>query len=446
MAYEPLDLLITSDEEPDYGQIIRYWRKHVLGWRSAGIIVDLYNEQARLVGEQARLVGEQEISLRWWQRMEQHNQVPTDQRRRRLIQVLLNIPPAYLAMTALAPLLPVEEAGALLVALPRRPSALDLQTYQQRLATFWRARETKKPEIFAELIGNTIGLEQAVLYGNTHQRAQGTLLLCHYLIASDNACRYRGHMENALAYLEKALALAHEHQQGHSQYAFLFLKALYIRGFTRFNRWTNTGQDRDTDLIGAIDDFNAATSLMQQANYPIPDAMRAAILADGGRARSYRAQDRADSLAALRAVDQAGKLVSASMFANESQFLRVDTEWFHIDKAEALIAGGMPAMALEELDNVYQRGNPQARQRYFYAVIIEAEASIARGWADIGAVYLQEALNALNQTNSRRHLSHIMRLHEALQANHQFRSSPDVARLGADLLRIQHPEIFSSLP
>jgi len=28
------------------------WRKLVLGWKNAGIVVDLYNEQARFVGVQ----------------------------------------------------------------------------------------------------------------------------------------------------------------------------------------------------------------------------------------------------------------------------------------------------------------------------------------------------------------------------------------------------------
>lgn len=436
MAHGPSNPLITSDGKPDYGQVVRDWRKHVLGWKNAGIVVDLYNEQARFVGEQ-------EISLRWWQRMEHDNLVPTDQRRRRLIQVLLNIPPAYLAMTALAPLLPVEDAGTLFVALPRHSPDLDLHALKPRLATFWRSRETRKPAVFAELIGIMAALEQVALYSAASQHAQATLLLCQYLIAAGNACRYQGHMKTALAYVEKALALARERQPDDDQYAILFLKALYIRGFTLFNRWTNAGQDRETDLVNAIEDFNEAATLMHQACYPIPPAMRAAILADGGRACSYQTQDRTDTLAALKSIDQAGNLVSASSFANDPQFLRVDTEWFHIDKAEALIAGGMPALALEELDNVYQRGDPQARQRYFYAVIIEAEASLARGWADVGAIYLQEALRALNQTNSRRHLFHIVRLHETLQENPQFRSSPEVARLGADLLRVQHPELFS---
>ncbi|MEO6890442.1 MAG: hypothetical protein ABI456_13740, partial [Ktedonobacteraceae bacterium] len=334
MAHEPLHLLTASNGEPDYGQMIRFWRKHVLGWKNAGIVVDLYNEQARFVGEQ-------EISVRWWQRMEHNNLVPTDQRRRRLIQVLLHIPPAYLAMTALAPFLSAEDAGTLFVALPHRSPDLDLHTLKPRLATFWRSRETKKPAVFAELISSTAALEQAVLYGTAPQRAHATLLLCQYLIAAGNACRYQGHMNIALAYIEKALTLAHERKPDDDQYALLFLKALYIRGFTHFNRWTNAGQDREADLVDAIADFDEAATLMHQASYAVPSAICAAILADGGRACSYRAQDRADTLAALKSIDQAGNQVSASTFSNDSQFLRVDTEWFHIDKAEALIAGGM---------------------------------------------------------------------------------------------------------
>jgi hypothetical protein len=168
MAQVPSNVLIAHNGELDYGQIIRHWRKQVLGWRNAGIIVDLSNEQARLVGEP-------EIRLRWWQRMEQHHQVPTDQRRRRLIQVLLGIPSVSLSMTALAPLSSEESSERLLNTGHRTPPILDLQSYQQQLTTFWRSRETRKPEVFANLMSSTANLEQVALYGSAQQRVPATL-------------------------------------------------------------------------------------------------------------------------------------------------------------------------------------------------------------------------------------------------------------------------------
>lgn len=424
-----LDRFVSDEGELNYGQIVRFWRKHVLGWKSAQILVDLYNEQAQYIQES-------EISIRWWQRMEQFNQVPIDQRRRRLIQVLLGIPPAYLGLTALAPLSIMDES----VVLPAQSTSghtLDLRAYQQGLTTYWRSRETKKPPVFAELLSCVGTLEQAVLYGPARQRDQATSLLCHYLIVAGNACRYQGHMKVALNYLERALALARERE-----YDDLLLKALYIRGFTKFNRWTNwPGDERDADLTDAMNDFAGAFTLLQHSRQPVSAALSAAILADGGRASSYQTQDRQDALVALRQIDQAGKLMHTGNFVNDEQFLHIDQEWYHIDKAEALIAAGMPGLALEELDYVYSKGDPQARQRYFYVIIIEAEAYLAKGWGDVAAVYLDEALQSLNKTNSRRHFAHIVRLHQALQ-NSRFLNSPDVARLGANLLRFQHPEIF----
>lgn len=370
--------------------------------------------------------------------MEQCNQVPIDQRRRRLIQVLLSIPPAHLGLTALAPLfLNTEEPIALPAQLPPG-HPLDLHAYQQGLTIYWRSRETKKPPVFAELLGCVGALEQAVLYGPARQHDQVASLLCHYLIVAGNACRYQGHMKVALNYLDKALALARE--RGYDN---LFLKALYIRGFTKFNRWTNwPGDERDADLTDAINDFTGAFTLLQRSCQPVSAALSAAILADGGRANSYHTRDQQDARAALRQIDQAGQLVSSSNFTNDEHFLHIDREWYQIDKAEALIATGMPGSALEELDYVYSKGDPQARQRYFYVIIIEAEAHLAKGWGDVAAVYLDEALQSLNKTNSRRHLAHIVRLHRALQDS-RFLNSPDVARLGANLLRFQHPEIFS---
>jgi tetratricopeptide (TPR) repeat protein len=371
--------------------------------------------------------------------MEQVN-LPMDEKRRRVIQTLLNIPSAYLGLTTLHPAAAFWETGDC------RSSqtigySLNLPAYQRQLPLFWRSTSTRKPEVFSDLLARVTQLEHAVLYGNIHERSQTILLLCAYLSACGNALRYQGYMTAALEYLNKALKIALEYG-----YDDEYVKALYVRGFTYFNRWTNWRQGEGaTDLVAALRDFTGASDLLkhvQERNVLLSASLKGAILADGGRALAYATHDRLENLKALHWVDRAGSLVSHSHFQHDPLFLRVDEEWYHIDKAEALLSSGLPGLALQELEQVYQQGDPQARQRYLYATIIEAEAYIAKGWGEVGIVYLDEALDALNETTSRRHLLHIVRIHDKLKQDTHYTTCTDVARLGGKLLRIQYPELF----
>lgn len=92
-----------EDGTIDYGKLIRWWRKQVLEWKHAHIVVDLYNEMMTAMHENP-------ISDRWWQRMEQQfHSVPVDEKRRFVIQVLLNIPPSFLGLSILGPVTPFLE-------------------------------------------------------------------------------------------------------------------------------------------------------------------------------------------------------------------------------------------------------------------------------------------------------------------------------------------------
>jgi len=162
---------------------------------------------------------------------------------------------------------------------------------------------------------------------------------------------------------------------------------------------------------------------------------------DGGRALAYQAQDSQDRLTALRKIDKSGSIIAASNFADDEFFLRIDADWYHLDKAEAYISAGLPAAAMQELENVH-KGDATLHQRYLYAYILEAEASIARGWIDLGIVHLENVLNFFSAATSRRHLNRVAHLYEQLSNNSHYRNSPDVARLGVLLLKVQHPELF----
>jgi hypothetical protein len=419
----------SQDTTVNYGQMIRDWRKNVLGWKGVEAAVLLLNEA----------LDEDKVSIRWWQRMEQKNAVPVDEKRRWIIQAILNIPPSYLGLTSLHASIASQEETPF----PLQKEAVNLEAYQDRLPDLWRGAATRNPTTRIEIANRIAALEEALIYGGHQQRSQVRHLLCHYLLAAGNILRYQGYFVSSFTFLNKALALAQELDDDE-----LRTKALYLYGFASFNRWTNRQNEEEyhPDLLKAVQAFDQASTLIKEAtsgSVQLPASLTGAILADGGRARAYAAQDQRGRLDALNTIDRASRIVTASDFRHHPGYLLVDTEWVLMNKAEALLASGSPGSAIEELEPIYD-GDPSARQRYLYAALIEAEAYIAKGWGEIGIGYLEQAIHALGEITSRRHLSHILLIHERLKQDERYKKSPEVARINVLLLKLQHPELFAS--
>ena len=412
-------LLTTEIENENYGGFIRVWRKQVLTWSTETIVL-LYNEALEAMNERP-------VSVRWWQRMGKNNTVPVDEKRRRIIQTLLGIPVAWLALPALS--------SSLLCSDPDGSSslhghAIDIDEHIQRLSLLWRS--TKKKETIPEMVSRIQVLQHGLLYGFPQQKKQVARILCQYLIAAGNAHRYQGYFSTGIEYLEKAVALAHEKQQRD-----LYVQAIYLRGFTHFNQWTTHMKLEDPLLASALQDFQCAEHLV--ATHPLNPALVTAIFSDSGRAHSYHVQDAQDRIAALKRIERGEKSVQLIEPSHSEQFLRIDMNWVDIDHAEMLLALGWYKPALEVLEQI-AHGDLEARQRYLYTNILEAQANIGKGWTDIGLMYVEDAIQALGETTSRRHFARINDICGQLKATYPH--SPEVARLEVKLLHIQCPAIF----
>ncbi|QBD81682.1 hypothetical protein EPA93_39220 [Ktedonosporobacter rubrisoli] len=431
-AMQDLTRFLGNDGRIDEGMLVRYYRKEVRGWKNAQIVVDLYNELL-----------EENVSIRWMQRMEQQNNVPIDQTRRWVLATLLSIPPAYLGLPALKPIIQLQDTVQIVVS--TKAPEVDNTEYGSRLRELWRSNHAnaRKPDVIPEIVARIYALQEALLYGKEQQRKLVARLLCNYLILCGNVHRYQGYLSTAITYLNHALTLARE--KGFYE---LYTRTLYLRGFAFFNRWTlwRNKEDR-SDLLYAVRDLKAAQSFVESAHkhgIAISQSLKGAILAEGGRALAYNARDSQERLEAMNKLDQAGRIISASSFSNDDErFLRVDQEWYHIDKAEAYIANGWADSAFQELANVY-KGDPLLHQRYLYAYLLEAEAHMVRGRIEIGIAHLENVMQVLNEETKRRHLNRIINTYESLNENEKYQKSPDVARLGVRVLRIVHPELFYS--
>jgi hypothetical protein len=410
-----IEQFLRENGEAHSDGFIRYWRKNVLGWQNAQILTNLYNEF---------IEADEAVSVKWIERMEKTNKVPIDLKRRWILATLLNIPPAYFGLE-LEKILKPEE---LLVYAPPRSGSINLLEYQESARFFWRSINTKNPAKIIEAVSRINTLQDALLYGKSQQHQQVSQLLCTYLISCGNVHRYQGYFKYALEYLHKALLLTKERNFDH-----LYTKTLYMIGFTLFNRWSQNTTNRD-DLLNAIHYLSAAQERLAHTDC----ALEGAILSDLGRALACNRQDDQDKSTAMDILDRAEKVVGRDY---SEEFLRVDEEWYHIDRAEALLAIGWPGSTLETVES-FVKGSPGERQRYLYTDLIVAEAHIAKGWVEVGVAYLEEALESLNETSSRRHLNRIIRIYGTLRTKHK--GNPEVARLGVKLLQTQHPELFKA--
>jgi hypothetical protein len=156
-----------ADGEVDYGKLARYWRKDVIQWHNTHELVALYNEFLN-----------EDVSIRWWQRMEKQNKVPVDHKRRWVIAKLLGIPVMYLG-------LPFSEIAAYSeeVKLPiPTTKAVNLREYEKRLLEMWASPYGKLEEALTRIYA----LQRAFVYGGDQQRKQVSHIFMRSILPVDH--------------------------------------------------------------------------------------------------------------------------------------------------------------------------------------------------------------------------------------------------------------------
>jgi transcriptional regulator with XRE-family HTH domain len=419
---------LGRDGKPDYGLVMRHFR-YLKGW-SAQEVSELYSQALEDCGEKE----ETPVSARWILLMEQKNRVPVDEKRRWLLATLLTIPPVYFGLKA-----PETLREGIKLILPTIVEPVDVTEYRARLQRFWSSSSYRNhnEEAVASCIYN---LQETLLYGDKGKRDQYSLLLCDYLILYANICRYQGYYVSAIQYLNKAAKLAKE-QKNYN----LLAKAFYLRGYAFFDKWDSQPEKEDrTDLLHTLNDFAAAlraVDLGRASGQYVSQPVLAATLSGHGLAQAYNAHDAQDRRNALTRMDSMVKVIQASDFQHDEYFFHVNDEWHHMDKAEAFLAVGWPRSTLEELADV-RRGDPFRRSRYIYMSILEAEAYAASGQIEMSVAYAENALTFVEKKMINNHLARLTNMYEGLRENKKYASSPDVARLGAQLLGVQRPDLF----
>lgn len=410
------DELLTKNE----GERVRFWRKQILHWCNTQELVDLYNEAMESELPPA--------SIRWWQRMEKENKVPVDLKRRWIITTLLNMPPAYLALKNLAPLYPKQQPTlSLPVSTQHR---IDFSEYDKKLRYFWRHGFIREDVLLPDIYSRTHALQEEVLYSDGNQNDQATVLLIKYLILLGNILRDMGYT-SALIYLKRAEKIARETHNDE-----LLAKALYVQGFTYLERWELLPEKDQTDRDNALKTLGEAYALARRET-----ASGAVISAEWGRTLAYVAQDRDDRIKAISKIDTALNVVTSKNFQSDPCFIDVDDVWCHIDKTDAFLALNWPKSALQEVTEK-PRGNYHARRRYLTLDIFEAQAYATTDQIEMCVAFLERVLPMAQDTKSYRRLTRISNIYDHLRSNPLYQTSPDVARLGIQLMKVRLPEVF----
>ncbi|GCE15751.1 hypothetical protein [Tengunoibacter tsumagoiensis] len=430
MASFELDQFLLEDGNINYGQVMRYWRKQVLHWKNAQTLADVYNEVAS---------EDDPVTGRTIQRMEQQNNVPIDPKRRWLLATILNIPPAYLGLSALRPET-FSDPEMRMTSLTQEK--IDSSAYSDRLLQLWKHWSAYPArEILEELLMKISLLQEQVLYGNQQQRNQFSFLLCHYLVLYGNIRRDQGYSESAISFLQKALSLAQE-----KGYAELGAKAAYLKGYAEFDLWglqSNRSEQRSY-LQAARSSFQLALHLVDEAHKKkaLNKPLQSAIIAELGLVQAYFAQSATEKTQALQTIDKTATIISSADFQRDPTFLHINDEWYHIDKAEAYVALHCGQDAVHELMNV-DRSNPHTRRRYIYTDIVEADAYLLNNQLEMAISCAEQALELIVETPSFIFITRLANMYHSLRATSSYARSPDLARLGGKLLKIQHADLFA---
>ena len=261
--YGPFD--IQTDGEwagwPDFGQVMRYFRKRVRPKLSAKAFGVLYGKAAN----NGSSIGE-----RWILEMELENKVPADMSKRKAIAQLLQIPPMLFGLAVLEemkldphPQRPIATGQTKLIRVP-----IDIGLYQNNVRTIWQLHDTGNAHSALGLLESDIRA-----LARFEQQTKGDLcyhvqeILFGYQLLATHIVRDQRRFSSSYYHANEAVRVAKAMQD-----CDLIATALFTRGWTNME-WglygrTQQGifQVQQNKLEAAIRDFEEAKKVFPTQN------------------------------------------------------------------------------------------------------------------------------------------------------------------------------------
>jgi hypothetical protein len=430
----PLD----KDGEPDYGRVLRYYRKEVHDW-SAEQLARAYSQALRHDDAEGKLEEEEvEVTARWIQLMEQKNRVPTDPKRRWVLARLLSIPPLLFGLQPLTKVITAPEKASGLTILKR--GSLDLETYQTQLRSyddsFYLSAQTDLPQ---RIKASLCDLHDALPY--TRQKEQIMELLSHYHQLFSTFAKDKLQFPAAIAHLNKAIIVAREGKQDELRAA-----AIYRRGAVFLNMADLESREssrRQEYIVAAIRDFDAARSLTSPSSDP---HLRGWVLLDAGYMRSFIAQTSMDLREAFRLIDESEAFIERCAGQADPYFAKFNRQVYLGLRAEAFLGSPLrglrfPDDALQELDQSVTPTDLGFTRRSARNTMSQAKAYFYKGYYPMATALAADALDVVKNYKSSVNIARLTNLYEDLKES-SYGNSSEVAQLGIALLKVQQPHLF----
>lgn len=429
---------------PNFGQVMRYFRKKIKPKLSAKAFGVLYGETINADGS---AIGE-----RWILDMELENKVPVDINKRKTIARLLQIPPMLFGLATLEDLKlePHPQVQTVMTGQTKLVKvAADTTRYQHNIRTIWQLHKTGNAQgSISQLYSDIKDIE------SLEQQAQGDLrfqfqetLIGNHLVAT-HVIRDQRKFSQAYYHANEAVRVAKAMQDSD-----LIATALFTRGWTSLE-WGlfgtmkhNIFQISTKKVHLAIGDFQNA--LDEKEIHPQLKGLLSLFL---GRAEAVLAINKGQkpSAPSLLALDDAADAINCQSISDPYTQLLITgtrtglhTAGYHDMKAIAFNSAGLAGQALKELttlEKIVEKayGRDETRQ-HAWLDILRANVYIGLEEFGVATTYAKQALLACQDICSITNTAIITDIYGKL-LNSRYKSSRDVQELG-DILR-ESPTIF----
>jgi tetratricopeptide (TPR) repeat protein len=423
--------LTSLENETDPGQIVNLYRK--------------MKPKEHPLRSQKGLARALSITDKAVRDMEKRNVGLDSITRRRVLALLLDIPPATLGIITLEEILFQQQKAATTLPLSRakreKEATFDLALYKDRLKTLWnRNHSTTAQDRMTQLAADMATLSTILPYFSGNDEKEVRVVLCRYLQLHAHILRDQGRYDMAIAELEKAAILA-ERVENPSLLAVTLLRigsVLRDRGDVieaqakiEAARGNSTGANQkrsqaNADYTAAIDCYTRIHNLAG-----IPKALHGVLLFDKGYAQVHLGRANQDvRRTALIHLKDGGKIIAETRDILEEEFsIKVTERTYHNTKAAALLIAGWPREALQELTGLMDlpEEGDMARQNA-YTDYLWSQAYADLGLIDASATPAQDAFVVMKQIKSRVHMMRIAGLQG--QLSQIDRKHIEVIRLG----------------
>jgi len=344
--------------------------------------------------------------------------------RRRVLALLLDIPPVALGIITLEEILLQQQKAAPTMpptgATREKEATFDLAVYTDRLKTLWNRNHTgTAQDRLAHIATDMADLTTALPYVSGDDEKEVRAVLCRYHHLHAHILRDQGRYDAAIAELEKAAILAQRAEHPHLLAVTLLRIGSVLRDRGAVTeaqakieaaRGNSTGANQkrrqaNADYMAAIDHYTRIRDLKW-----IPRALHGVLLFDEGYAQAHLAQGNQDARrAALARLKAGGKIIAETRGILEDEFsIRITERTYHNTKAAAMLSASWPREALQELTDLMdlpEEGDMTRQNAYTDYLWSQAYADL--GLIDAAATPAQDAFVIMKQIKSRIHMMRI---------------------------------------